>query len=225
MSGVKADQRAAPVGRSADLLQRRQRMALAEALLVQFLVARDLDQRVGRQRVDHRDADAVQAARGLVRLVAELAARVQRGEDHLQRRLAGIARMLVDRDAAAIVGDGEAVARTQRHLDAAGVPGDRLVHRIVEHLGGEVVQRALVGAADIHARPAADGFEPLQHLDRGGVVAFGRHGAGRSEEIVGHRGASLAGRRGQSKARSVFVSAGPRKEEGRPHRCGRPPVS
>ena len=78
--------------------------------------------------------------------------------------------MRIDRDAAAVVDDGQPVARLQRHLDPVGMARDRLVHRIVEHFGGEVVQRALVGAADIHARPAADGLEPLQHLDRGGVV-------------------------------------------------------
>ena len=44
---------------------------------------------------------------------------------------------------------------------------------VVEDLGGEVVQRALVGAADVHAGAAADGLEPFEHLDRGGVIAVG----------------------------------------------------
>ena len=52
-----------------------------------------------------------------------------------------------------------------------GVAGHRLVHGIVDHLGEEVVQRLLVGAADIHAGPAANRLEPLQHLDIGRVVA------------------------------------------------------
>ena len=38
--------------------------------------------------------------------------------------------------------------------------GDRLVHGVVEHLGHEMVQRPLVGAADIHAGALADGLEP-----------------------------------------------------------------
>jgi hypothetical protein len=58
----------------------------------------------------------------------------------------------------------------QLHLDAVGVARHRLVHRVVEHLGHQVVQRALVGAADIHAGALADGLQPLQHLDGGGVV-------------------------------------------------------
>ena len=65
-----------------------------------------------------------------------------------------------------------AVAFLQRHLDPVGVARDRLVHRIVEHFGGEVVERALVGAADIHAGAAADGLEPFQHLDRGAIIGL-----------------------------------------------------
>ena len=55
-----------------------------------------------------------------------------------------------------------------------GEAGDGLVHAIVDHLGGEMVERPLVGAADIHARAAADGLQPLEHLDRGRIVTFGR---------------------------------------------------
>ena len=61
----------------------------------------------------------------------------------------------------------------ERDLDPGGMAGDRLVHAVVEHLGGEVMQRALVGAADIHARPAPDRLQPLEHLDR-----TGRHNRG-----------------------------------------------
>ena len=107
-------------------------------------------------------------------LALELPARVERGHDHLERRLARIFGVRVDRDAAAVVADGQAVAGLELDLDAAGVAGDRLVHAIVDDLGGEVVERAVVGAADVHAGAAADGLEPFEHLDRGGVVAVGR---------------------------------------------------
>ena len=79
--------------------------------------------------------------------------------------------MRIDRDAAAVVGHGEPAAFLQLHLDEGRVARDRLVHGVVDHLGEEVVQGLLVRAADIHARAAADGLEPLQHLDGGGVVA------------------------------------------------------
>ncbi len=96
--------------------------------------------------------------------------------------------MLIHRNAAAVVGDGQPVAFIEGHLDAVGMAGDGLVHRIVEHFGGEVVQRAFVGAADIHAGSAADGLEPLQNLDRGTVVGFPGRGRELVEEVVGHAG-------------------------------------
>ena len=51
--------------------------------------------------------DAVQAARGLVGLAAELAARVQRGHDDLERALVRELGVRVDRDAAAVVAHGD----------------------------------------------------------------------------------------------------------------------
>ena len=59
---------------------------------------------VRRQRVDHRYADAVQAARHLVRVLVELTAGVELGHDDLGRRDAFLF-VDVDRDAAAVVAD------------------------------------------------------------------------------------------------------------------------
>src|SRR3546814_8758817 len=56
---------------------------------------------------------------------------------------------------------------------------------LVDHLCGKVMKRAFVGAADIHAGAAANGFEPLENLDLRGVVAVGR-GRGVVEQIVTH---------------------------------------
>ena len=100
--------------------------------------------------------------------------------------------MRVDRDAAAIVGDGEVAVLVELDLDEGRVARHRLVHGIVDHLGEEVVQRLLVGAADIHAGPAAHRLQPLQHLDRGGVVAGLRQ---RSEERLRRPGGALRRRR------------------------------
>ena len=52
--------------------------------------------------------------------------------------------------------------------------GDRLVHRVVEDFGDQMVQRALVGAADIHAGPAADRLQPLEDLDVLGGIALAK---------------------------------------------------
>ncbi len=181
--GMEADGGAAAVMDRPGILQLRGRLAARVGLPPQHPVPRHLDlHRVG-QRVHHRAADAVQAARRRIGLATELAARMQRGEDHLQRAEILELGMRIDRDAAAIVAHAEDVAGLQLHVDGGRMPGHRLVHGIVEDLGGQVVQRALVGAADIHAGAAADRLEPFQDLDvAGGVAVAGRRDRG--QEIV-----------------------------------------
>ncbi len=86
--------------------------------------------------------------------------------------------MRVGRDAAAIVADQDAVAGKHLQPDRVGVAGDGLVHRVVEHLGHEMMHGPFIGAADVHAGALADRLEPLQHLDiAGGVgIVLGRGG-------------------------------------------------
>ncbi len=82
--------------------------------------------------------------------------------------------MGVDGDAAAVVGHGQEAVGGQLHLDEVGVARQRLVHGVVDDFGEQVMQRLLVGAADIHAGPAPHRFQPLQHLDvAGGIGGFG----------------------------------------------------
>src|SRR5438128_11721588 len=73
--------------------------------------------------------------------------------------------MRIDRDPTTVVAHRDPIASGELDLDAAGMAGDSLVHGVVEHFGGEMVQPALVGAADIHAGAAPHRLEPLEHLD------------------------------------------------------------
>ena len=82
--------------------------------------------------------------------------------------------MRFDRDAAAVVRDGAGTVGLQFDLDPAGMPCDRLVHRVVQDLGHQVMQRALVGAADIHARPQPDGLHLVERLDCAGAIVLFR---------------------------------------------------
>ena len=85
--------------------------------------------------------------------------------------------MLVYRDAAPIVANGHGRVGSQFKIDAAGMPGNRLVHGVVENFRHQMMQRALVCPADIHAGPAAHGFQPLQNLDiLSGVAVFFAYG-------------------------------------------------
>jgi hypothetical protein len=84
----------------------------------------------------------VQPAGHRVRLAVELAARVQHGEDDLDRR-ALLGRMHVDRHTAAVVDDPHATVREQHHLDVVSKTGKRLVDGVVHDLPHQVVQAAL----------------------------------------------------------------------------------
>ena len=128
-------------------------------------VAVDLHVERGGQRVHHADPDPVQAAGDRVGLAVELPAGVQRGEHQLDRR-PPLDRMQVDRDAPAVVYHPHATVGEQGDLDPGGVPGHRLVDGVVHDLLDQVVQTALAGRADVHARPLADRVEAFQDRDR-----------------------------------------------------------
>ncbi len=56
-------------------------------------------------------------------------------------------------------------------ITSVGVARERFVDRVVDDLVDHVMQaRAVVGVADIHARPLAHGVEALQDLDRLRVI-------------------------------------------------------
>ena len=114
--------------------------ALREVLHPLAAVAVDLDVEAARQRVDHRRADAVQAARDLVALAAELPARVQHGHDDLGRRLALVLGVVVDGHAASVVGHAAAAVGQEGHVDAGAVTRHRLVDGVVDDLVDQVVE-------------------------------------------------------------------------------------
>ncbi len=55
--------------------------------------------------------------------------------------------------------------------------GHRFVHGVVEDFRRQMMEGGAIGAADIHAGTAADGFQPFQNLDVLGGIAFGTSGA------------------------------------------------
>ena len=121
----------------------------------------DLDVEPGGEGVDHRAADAVQTTGGVVGAGTELAARVQLGEHDLDPGEAG-ARLLVDRDAPAVVGDRDAAVAVQRDQDLTTESAQRLVDGIVDDLPQAVHETAGVGRPDVHRRALADGLQTLQ---------------------------------------------------------------
>ena len=154
-------------------LQWGHRDAVLIALSPDVAVALHLDLEPSRQRVDDGDADAMEAAGHGVATASELAAGVKDGEDNLERGLL-LHGVLIDRDAAAVVGDADAAVLAQDHRDVAGVARHCLVYGVIDNLVDQVVQSPLAGGADVHAGALADGVEPLKDGDRAGVVGHGR---------------------------------------------------
>ena len=159
--------------------------AVPIGLLVDVAVAAHGEPEHLRERVDHRGADAVQAARHLVGTAVELAPGVQGGEDHFG---GGLAFFVVDvhRHAAAVVAHGDGFARVDDDVDLVAMAAQGFVDGVVDEFLHHVMQAsAVVGVADVHARALAHGVEAAQHLDASGVVCRIRVGAGFF--VVGHR--------------------------------------
>ena len=137
--------------------------------MIDLAVPADLHLQVFGQGVDHRDADAVEAAGDLVGAGVELAAGVQAGHDHLHRGqiLAGVQ---VHGNAPAVVLHGDAVVRMDRDLDFVAMPAHGLVDGVVHHFVDQVVEAFRAGIADVHGRPFPHGLQALEDLDLVGVV-------------------------------------------------------
>ena len=149
--------------------------AALEALMPVVAVAVDVELEPRRQRVDHRDADAVQAAGDLVAGAAELAAGVQHGEHDLGGRLVVLGHD-AHRDAATVVDHDHRVVGLDGDGDAVGIAGEGFVDRVVDDLVHQMVEAARPGGADVHAGTFADRVEALEDGDVLLVVPlFGAH--------------------------------------------------
>ena len=137
----------------------------------------------------------MEASGDLVALALELAAGVELGHDDLDRG-APLAFGRIDRDAAAVVPDGDGVVGVDGDVDAVGEAGEGLVDGVVHDLDHQVVQAAHPGGADVHAGAAADAVEALQDGDvLAGVAREARPAGGRDRRRggpVGSRGRGVA---------------------------------
>ena len=141
-------------------------IAAVIALREHLAFSLDLDlERLG-EGVDHRHTDAVQPTGHLVRALVELPPGVQLGQDDLRSGDA-FGGMDLGRDAAAVVFDRDAAVDVDRHCNGVALAGQRFVDGVVDDFKHQVVQPPLGRITDVHARPLAHGFEPLEHLDVG----------------------------------------------------------
>src|SRR5262249_25278729 len=141
---------------------------LRESLAIFETIAANRGDKPATERVHHGCADSVQASgvKIAARLVAELAAGVQHGQDALGAALL-VLRMHIHGNAATVVLHRDRVAAlVQNYGYRVGVPVQVLVHRVIDDFPGEMMEPLRVNAADVHRRPLANGFEPFEDLDR-----------------------------------------------------------
>ena len=150
----------------AHLLERTVRDADREALAPLVATVAHLDHEVAGQGVDDRDTDAVQTAGDLVAAAAELAAGVQHGQRHRDRRHAPGREPCRSGCRGRCPRPGRRRRPCRVTHDPVAVAGQRLVDGVVDDLADQVVQAALAGGADVHARALAHRLEALEHLDR-----------------------------------------------------------
>ncbi len=182
MVGVRPerDGRAGPAPRrlAGDLELADRLAAVVELDDVVVAVPIDLQEQPGGQRVDHRDAHAVEPAGDLVpAALAELAAGVEHGQDHLGGRLVLGTSSESGGEAAAVVGYPHPAVGQQRDVDPVAVAGHGLVDRVVHDLPHEVVEARRAGGADVHPGSLADRVQAFENGDVARVVRGLPHGA------------------------------------------------
>ena len=142
----------------------------------ELAVAADGHLQAAGQGIHHRHPYPVQTTGYLVGIVVELTAGVQHGHDDLGCR-AFFFLVLVHGNTAAVVGHRYRTIGMDGDLDAVGVTRQGLVHRVVHHFEHNVVQTgAIIGIADVHARPLSDRIKALENLDVLRVVSRHRLG-------------------------------------------------
>ena len=125
------------------------------------------------ERVDARDADAVQARRNFIAAglvaAAELAAGVEVGESELDTRYAlllvdagGNAAAVIPDDAAAVFGDGD--------VYSVAISRESFVYGVIDNFPYEGVKAAFIGGADVHAGMLPYGLQTFERLEAVRIV-------------------------------------------------------
>ena len=155
-------------------------VAAAEGLTVEGVFPSHFHFEVAGEGVDDGGSDAMEAAGDFVGPAAEFTAGVEGCHDGFKGGLAG-GGVDVYGDAAPVVGDGHGAVFAEDDINVGAVAGHGLVNGVVNDFIDEVVEAPLVGAANVHPGPAADGLQPFQNDDvLGGVsvLCIGGHRAG-----------------------------------------------
>ncbi len=156
---LEGDLRAALLGLPRDL-QGSKRFAPLVPLLEDLAFLPDFQLQPFRERINDRDAYAVQSARDGIRSLLELSSGMEHRQRHFRSRFV-LRGMHAGRNAPAVVDDGDAAVQVDGRFDLVPEPCHVLVDAVVHRLVDEVVQPVHAGAADIHRGTFSYGVESL----------------------------------------------------------------
>ena len=149
----------------------------AELHHMHFAVAANGEAQHFGQRIDTRDAYAMQAARYFVTVLVELAAGVEFGQGDFSGRALGLVLVVhlhAGGNATAVVDHADGVVGMDGDQNVVAMACQRLVNGVVHYFKDQVVQAGAVRrVADVHAGALAHGFQAFKNLDRAFAVGFG----------------------------------------------------
>jgi hypothetical protein len=125
-------------------------------LMVDFAVSPDLQLHVFGKGIHHGETHAVKASRDLIALIIKFTSGVEFGHDHFHRR-ALLLLVHIDRDAAAIISNGDAVVDVNDDLDALAITGQGFIDAVIHQLLNHMVKAFDPRIPNIHGRPFPDG--------------------------------------------------------------------
>ncbi|MCG3118401.1 MAG: hypothetical protein ALAOOOJD_00590 [bacterium] len=153
-----------------DIVHRR---ATGVFLHVDVAVAGNFHHHPFRKRIDDGNADAVQTAGHFVRFFVKLAAGVQLGHHHFERRPFDDG-MEINRNAAPVIFNGDAAIFVDGHLDFITKTDEGLVNGVINDFVDEMMKAARGNIADIHRRPFAHRIETFENGNRTSVILLDR---------------------------------------------------
>ena len=121
----------------------------------------------------------MKTAGNFVRIAAELAARVERGQDRFERRDLRLF-MDVDWNTATVVVDCHDIFWQKLDGNVMGITSHRFIDRVVNDLPHEVMEAVRARRTNVHARTLTNGFEAFENVNILRVI----RGARRLLEVV-----------------------------------------
>jgi hypothetical protein len=125
-------------------------------LMVDFAVSPYLQLDEFRKGIDYRETYAVKASRDLIALIIKFASRMEFGHDHFHRRTF-LLLVKINRDATAIIPDGDAIVDVNDYLDALAISGQGFIDAVIHQLLNHMVKAFDPCIPNIHGRPFPDG--------------------------------------------------------------------